>query len=164
MVEISTIDGRCVITMNGDIAADASPEAHTFQGYYEDILTVNLTQIVLLTILLAFILHHLGVLGLSLSTIKVANVERVENLFLHVESHVSILHGLQSLIDESQQESHDDYEYRAIYNNVRVRICIQFHLVPPLFKRFEILRSTMKWSIVGANILPKKMASIIPSG
>ena len=58
----------------------------------------------------------------------------------------------------------DEEFVRTIYNNVRIAVSIQFHLVPPLFKRFEILRSTMKWSIIGAHILPKKMASIIPSG
>ena len=31
---------------------------------------------------------------------------------------------MQRLIDEGQQEGHDDHKYRAIYNNVRVAICI----------------------------------------
>ena len=164
MIEVGTIDHGHLVAMNGDVAADTAPKSHTFQGYHENVFAINLARIVLLAVNLAFVFHYLGILGLGLCTIKVTNVQRIEYLLLNVECHVGILHGLQCLEHESQQEGHDDDKYRAIYYNVRVVVSIQFHLEPPLFIRFEILRSTTKWSMVGANMFISRMASIIPSG
>ena len=162
MVEVSTIDST--IALDGHVTADTTPKSHTFKAGNENLLTIDFTLIDLLAFNILFLFHYLLILGLSLRAVQAADIKRIENLLLHVKGHVSVLHRLQSLIDECQQESHDDHENRTIYNNISVAVSIQFHLVPPLFKRFEMLRATTKWSIVGANILPKKIASIIPSG
>ena len=122
MVEVSAID--LVILIDSKIAADAAPEAHALQRNHDNLLAFNLTVIDLLAFSVLLFLDHLLVLGLSLSTVEVTDIERVENLLLHIEGHVSVLHGLQRLIDECQQEGHDDHKYHAIYNNVRVTVCI----------------------------------------
>ena len=163
MVEVGTIDGVQIV-IDRDKSRDATPKAHALQGEHILLLTINLADIVFQAVLFLLVLHHLGILGFSFGTVQAADVQRVKNLLLHVEGHISVLHGLQCLIDKGQQEGHNDNQYRTIYYNVRVGVCIQFHFVPPLFKRFEMLRSTIKWSIIGAIMFPKKMASIIPSG
>ena len=166
VIEIGTIDHpfQLVVKLQGKEAADAAPKSHSFHRDNDYAFVADFAQINILSSQFGLFFHHLAILGFGLSAVESADVERIENLLLLVEGHVCVLHRLQRLIDESQQEGHDDHEYRTIYNNVRVAVCVQFHFVPPLLIRFEMFRSTMKWSIIGAHIFPKKMASIIPSG
>ena len=74
MVEVSTVDGVQVI-IDRDEGRDATPEAHALQGEHILLLSVDLTLVIELVASLFLILHHLSILGLSLSAVQTADVQ-----------------------------------------------------------------------------------------
>ena len=147
MVKVGAIN-RLLVGVQGNIAADASPKAHSVNRYYILGLTVNVAHIeselaflggsavaeeaCLCATLLALCYgcaiaiddhvgcYHLIILFCCLGTVNVADVESCENLFFLVESHVLVLLRLECRRHKSKQERNDNYDNDRIYDCVGV--------------------------------------------